>query len=178
MKERLKRWGSVFAWTTLIYSTLYIVRPICSFLKENIPFSIVANFLLVALFSAIIFLFLRKVKVRMISTYVLLLLILSMYLFGFMSIKITEEKIHFIEYGILVFLVYWASIVDFKDPHSYIIAFFVAFFVGWADEGIQYLLPNRYYDIRDVVFNGVGSALGLCLIFIMRREIIQKTPSI
>jgi hypothetical protein len=29
---------------------------------------------------------------------------------------------------------------------------------GWLDEGIQAVLPNRYYDHRDVVFNGAAAA--------------------
>ena len=31
--------------------------------------------------------------------------------------------------------------------------------VGWGDEGIQALLPNRVYDLRDAVLNLVGGAL-------------------
>jgi hypothetical protein len=32
---------------------------------------------------------------------------------------------------------------------------------GWADEGIQFLLPNRYYDLRDVGFNAAAAALAI-----------------
>jgi len=32
---------------------------------------------------------------------------------------------------------------------------------GWFDEGIQYLLPERYYDLRDVAFNAAAGALAV-----------------
>ena len=32
---------------------------------------------------------------------------------------------------------------------------------GWLDEGIQGLLPNRVYDLRDVGFNALAGALAL-----------------
>ena len=31
--------------------------------------------------------------------------------------------------------------------------------LGWLDEGIQALLPNRVYDLRDVFFNSVAAGL-------------------
>ena len=33
--------------------------------------------------------------------------------------------------------------------------------VGWLDEGVQGLLPNRMYDLRDVAFNALAAALAL-----------------
>jgi VanZ family protein len=32
---------------------------------------------------------------------------------------------------------------------------------GWIDEGIQHLLPSRYYDLRDVGFNAAAGALAV-----------------
>ena len=37
----------------------------------------------------------------------------------------------------------------------------VAGAAGWADEGIQFLLPNRYYDWRDVGLNLLGAVLAV-----------------
>jgi len=30
-------------------------------------------------------------------------------------------------------------------------------FLGWLDEGIQAILPNRVYDIRDMNFNDLAA---------------------
>ena len=33
--------------------------------------------------------------------------------------------------------------------------------LGWLDEGIQWLLPNRVYDIRDVGFNALAAVMAV-----------------
>jgi hypothetical protein len=39
---------------------------------------------------------------------------------------------------------------------------------GWLDEGIQYLLPNRWYDLADVALNAASGALGAGLVALLR----------
>ena len=45
--------------------------------------------------------------------------------------------------------------------------------LGWIDEGIQAILPNRVYDIRDVGFNALAGlmavAAGLVLAWVRQR---------
>ena len=70
-----------------------------------------------------------------------------------------EERIHFIQYGLLGFLMFKM----FKS-FSFIIlgvSVLMLFLVGGVDEIIQYFLPNRVGDIRDVIFNFLGGLLGL-----------------
>ena len=38
---------------------------------------------------------------------------------------------------------------------------------GWIDEGIQEILPNRFYDLRDVAMNAAGGALAVFSIWIL-----------
>jgi len=33
--------------------------------------------------------------------------------------------------------------------------------LGWADEGIQEALPNRVYDLRDVLFNSLAGLMAV-----------------
>lgn len=40
-------------------------------------------------------------------------------------------------------------------------AFALTTAAGWTDEGIQYLVPERYYDLRDVAFNASAAALAI-----------------
>jgi hypothetical protein len=41
---------------------------------------------------------------------------------------------------------------------------------GWIDEGIQALLPSRYYDLRDVAFNAAAGLMALAAIAIFSRN--------
>jgi len=170
-KQRLWRWLFVFLGTALIYSTLYIVRPLCEYLRATTPFNIVVNVIMFGLLFLIIFVTIKFSSVRRKSTLSLLIVAVVAYIFGFIALKIPEEKIHFIEYGILAYLVFRAISLDLKGgPLVYFLSFLLVSLIGWGDEGIQHILPNRYYQTQDVLLNSISGALGLYLTYIVRRE--------
>jgi hypothetical protein len=76
-----------------------------------------------------------------------------------------EERTHLFEYGLLAVLVHQALTERAGNgrrvPAPAVIAVAVTGLLGWLDEGIQALLPNRVYDIRDV---GVNALAGLMAI--------------
>ena len=168
--QRLKAWLFVVLWVFCIYSTLYIVRPICEFLKTNMSFPLVINIGLFILLFGSIFLFIKNTVIQKKSTYALIFLLVLIYLAGFMILEIPEEKIHFIEYGVLAFLVFRAVSIDYKGFKAYGLAFVITSLLGWGDEGIQYLLPNRYYQLKDVLLNSMSGAMGLFFTFVIHRE--------
>lgn len=83
-----------------------------------------------------------------------------------------EEALHFIQYG-LVGGFFYAALLERRRTRAprhgpsfltrlpAVSAFFLTVAAGWADEGIQYVLPNRYYDLRDVAFNATAAALAI-----------------
>mgnify|MGYP001590645513 CR=1 FL=1 len=156
-------------WTLAIYITLYPVRPVCEFLKRTIPFELWINIFLAACLSGIAILFFRKYKVTDFRGYVLLLITISGYLYGLATIPHPEEKIHFIEYGILAYLVFRALRLDHGAGAAYAGALALTAALGWVDEGIQHFLPNRYYQISDVALNAVSGFLGLLLVCAFQR---------
>jgi VanZ family protein len=81
-----------------------------------------------------------------------------------------EEAMHFVQYGLFAVLVYGAleerrrATTDGPSSwirHPALTAVAFTALAGWVDEGIQYLLPNRYYDLRDVAFNAGAGALAV-----------------
>lgn len=173
--QRLKLWSFVGTWVFIIYSTLYIVRPICNFLKSHIAFNLFANIIMFCLLWSIIIFFLVEFEIRKKSTYALLAFIALIYMYGFIFlVEFPEEKIHLVEYGFLAVLVYRALVVDFNDLFSYFMAFVITALLGWGDEGIQYILPNRYYQTQDVILNLISGGLGLFFMFAIQREIYAK----
>ena len=123
---------------------------------------------LLAIVIAVVFIkgkFLRRP-----SSYFLLAVILALYVREMVVLSIPEERLHLIEYGLLAFLVYRALALDMKDRWAFPGALLITFLIGWGDEGIQYLLPNRYYQFKDVCLNGVSAALGLALVYVVRRD--------
>lgn len=85
---------------------------------------------------------------------------------------VLQERLHLLEYG-AVALAFRAAIAASlgarggggraAGPAMLAAAFGATVAAGWLDEGIQALLPNRYYDIRDVGFNALAGALALAV---------------
>ena len=70
-------------------------------------------------------------------------------------LEIPEERVHFLEYGVLGFFVLKAT------NEKVFITFVFVSLVGAVDEFIQFLLPQRVGELRDVLMNIVGGALGI-----------------
>lgn len=123
------------------------------------------------LFAGIIIIFLIKFEIRKKSTHALLVFIALIYMSVIVFlVQFPAEKIHLAEYGFLAVFVCRALAVDFNDFYSYFMAFIITALLGWGDEAIQHLLPNRYYHIRDVMLNLISGGLGLFFMFTIQRE--------
>jgi VanZ family protein len=48
-----------------------------------------------------------------------------------------------------------------RVPTPAVLAIGVTALIGWLDEGIQALLPNRFYDIQDVGFNALAALMAI-----------------
>lgn len=101
-----------------------------------------------------------------------LLAILSLY--GLLLARYTSiiaEKVHLLEYGYLSYL----ALKVFKDMRSrevsYICVIITVVVVGYLDELIQKILPNRVYDMRDVYLNVLSGLLGLALVRLLNPQV-------
>ena len=79
------------------------------------------------------------------------------------QIKIPQERIHILEYAVLG----WLSVKDLNRENKKVKASFLAciycIIVGILDELFQAILPYRFFDWRDVIFNGAGGGWGITL---------------
>lgn len=92
-----------------------------------------------------------------------------------------EEALHFVQYGAVGGFAY-AALAESRRrlaeegaagllaprPAPAVAAFLATAAAGWIDEGIQHLLPNRYYDLRDVAFNAAAGALAIAAVVSLR----------
>ena len=161
-------------WLLCIYASLPIARPLTEFLRTKIPLNPLITLSFFITFLWINFVLIKKIKIKKRSSYVLLAAITLVGIFILNYIKIPEEKIHFLQYGLLAFLIHRALTWDVSKIKSYWITLILTSACGWIDEGLQHLLPRRYYDTRDVLFNILGGILGLCVVFIIRMEDTKK----
>ncbi len=76
-----------------------------------------------------------------------------------------EERTHLFEYGIVAVLIYQALSERARHgrrvPAPAVLALVATVALGWIDEGLQALIPNRVYDNFDVVRNTVAALIGI-----------------
>ena len=76
-----------------------------------------------------------------------------------------EERTHLFEYGVVAVLIYQALRERARGGHRVrvpaLLALVATALLGWLDEGIQALLPNRVYDDFDVLSNAIAALIGI-----------------
>ncbi len=94
--------------------------------------------------------------------------------------SVPEECVHLLEYGMLGGLIYTALVerqrrrdalsADFTGPWAPAVgAILATALLGWVDEAIQFWLPERYYDARDIALNAVAGVLAVLALEASRR---------
>ncbi len=176
-------WAAASAWLLLIYSTLYIARPITEWLRERnlLRLTVGAVFLAAGVGVA---LWARRRRLRgwqlavVAAGGVVVLLLAS-------RLRLPEERLHFVEYGLFAALVHSAL----RAGSARFVGAWTAglsALAGLGDELIQGLLPNRYFGWRDVAMNaGAGLLVALVLALVAGHpadlsrgdKYVWKTPS-
>jgi hypothetical protein len=146
-----------------IYATLGVVRPVANYLRDSgwMRISVAVCFVLAGAFM--LWLIFRDPRRRSLRTALTLACTAAVYSAVIYPMDSPEEKIHFIEYGVVGLLAY-------ESFRRYWVALLFVAAAGWIDEGIQALLPSRYYDLRDVAFNAAAGALALLARYALTYE--------
>ena len=156
----MKRWGIVTFYVLLIYTTLGVVRSLSSFFESAgllTGVTVVMGFLFTTL------LLLVKRPPLGSKSYLLRCLILIVILVWGRHMEFVVERVHLVEYSFLGILCAWALDGSGHWPTRWPLAVGLVILIGYGDEGIQWLLPNRVYDLRDVIINALAGALGVAL---------------
>ncbi len=82
----------------------------------------------------------------------------TMYSSAYLDIS-PEEAIHFLEYGFLGLLIFRALSHRLRDSGIYIAAVLVGTLIGAADEFVQWVVPRRFFDFRDIWLNAYALIL-------------------
>ena len=77
------------------------------------------------------------------------------------QLQSSVEAIHFVEYAALGVLFFRAWRGPARDPLVYPLALAGVALVAWTDEFLQWLMPGRFWDFRDVRLNVLAGVVGL-----------------
>jgi len=154
-------------WVVLCSITIFLIVPVAQaiqrFVAKNLGREFFIYFVLVVLLSAFIFLLyflIFKLKVRSASNYIWLSIVTGFYTYITLKlIKAPAEATHFLEYGLLGFFLFKALSYHVKDKSIYFTATLFVLFVGIFDEILQWIIPQRMWDFRDVGLNALSGGL-------------------
>ena len=176
-RER-RLWSALVVVLVAIYATLAHAPAIATFLRERN--SLTATIFLLSLCSLVVIatFFVRGRPGRAeIATGAGILIV---YLMAWLRIGVgtPEERTHLFEYSLVAALVHEALLERQENgrhvPAPAILALIVSILLGWLDEGIQSLLPNRVHDMMDVLFNALAATTIIgarCLLEFLRRRV-------
>ena len=101
--------------------------------------------------------------------------ILTVYLLAWLRLGSWEERTHLFEYALVAALVHEA-LLERRDngrrvPAPALLALILSISLGWLDEGIQSLLPNRVFDFEwiDVAFNSIAATIIIGMRWVVAR---------
>lgn len=96
--------------------------------------------------------------------------LLAVYLVLFLRLGLAERS-HLIEYSVLAIFIHRAlSERAGQESQSLRVAFYafgLSFGIGIFDELLQLFTPNRVFDLEDILFNGLASAMAIGSVLIL-----------
>jgi len=150
-------WLVVLAWTVVIFITIPLARTIQREFERL--FGSGGYFIAAGIIGVFFFLFVliyiyrrRKVNISHRLGWFIALIIASVWLMKF-QLQTPAEAIHFFEYGILSFFLFRACSHHVRDWLIYPISVFLLIMIASADEFLQWMMPGRYWDFRDIRLN-------------------------
>ena len=162
-KRERRLWVWALAILVPIYSTLGVTGAVTGFLRQRnlLEVSFVLGLLLAV--GATIVQWVKRSPGR--GEIWVALGVAAAYFMVWVRIETPEERTHLFEYGLVAIFIYRALIERRRNgrriPRPAVLAVVVSALLGWLDEGIQAILPNRVYDIRDVGFNALTGVMAV-----------------
>jgi len=156
-------WFLVFLCALTIFLIVPLARRIQAFVSTHWGQALFGYSVLLAVAAAFVitlYFLIFRLKIRSLSNYLWLTAVTILYVYFTLKLwTIPVEAVHFLEYGLLGFFLFRALKFYFHDSSIYLIAFLSGALVGIFDEILQWMVPLRYWDIRDVGLNALSSAL-------------------
>jgi len=170
MSLKQKCWTAVLGWITLIFALMVEGRPLINFAKVHAQFPLLI-FMVYGILAAgfVLFLF-YELALRKLSTYLFLFAAFLVYTWVLSQVKELEEIAHFVEYGVLSCLIFFALSFDVKGKWVWLAAFGLTAAIGTIEEILQLWVPTRIFDPHDIVKNILAAFFGLLFTAIVQRE--------
>ena len=166
---RSRLWAIIWAFILAIYLSLPFMRALLGFLKDTVGrgnVGLVLNGALLVCGCMLLSMGLRRSWKALLQVSIPIAIMAAVAY----QLHIPEERVHFLEYGLLGILVQktarQSTWVQFGMASLFVVL------VGVGDECIQWWLPTRVGDFRDVGMNALAGVLGVWM-----GKVLFWTPS-
>lgn len=160
-----KLWLWVFLCSMGIFATIPVARNLQKFVYNTVGrefFTYVVLFVVCIGLAILLYLFIFKLKVKKISQYIWLFICAGLYIYHTIQLRAhPEEAIHFLMYGLLSYFLFKALSYRIHDWTVYLTAVFFVLFIGTTDEFLQWMMPQRFWDFKDVGLNMLAGGIFL-----------------
>ncbi len=164
MKKK-KFWA--WLWVALCILAIFLVVPLARTIQSFVstrwgrPFFGYAVLVSVGIaFLGVIYVLFFRLRIRSFWRLLWLASVAALYVYFTLKLwRTPEEAVHFLEYGLLGFLLFRALSLSIQDKSIYAAAFLIASLVGIGDEILQWMMPGRFWDFRDVGLNALAAGL-------------------
>jgi len=162
-RKKVSSWGAVLVWSVVIFLTIPFARKIQQFFEHALGTGVylTAAGIVGVFFAVVVLIFLLRRPAQYIrKRLVWLIVILAASVWVMQSqLQTPAEALHFFEYGILGFLLFRAWSHDVRDWLIYPIAAISLVMIASVDEFIQWMVPGRYWDFRDIRLNMMAGVI-------------------
>lgn len=175
-----RSWLHVALWSLVIFVTIPFARALRETVAERIGVELfLYSTVVVALIGgAWALASLRKRQVPTGAYLWLFGVVVAFIAYAYHLRRIPEEAIHVAEYGVLGLLVYRALSHRIHDYTIYPVAAIMVGMIGMLDEYIQWAVPSRVFDLRDIRTNFIAGALSqVAIAGGLRPSIVASSPS-
>ncbi|MCF8080105.1 MAG: VanZ family protein [Desulfobacterales bacterium] len=164
--QALLPWAFLFLWTILLFSGLLLAPRLWTAARSFLPGS-AALLPWAGLMTILVFLTTGLLRSASAPRGRLLLLVAGWAAaFGGCTALLSRypvEPIHAAEYVVLALLARWSFKTIVSGNRVWLWSFLFASGIGTVEEVLQYWVPGRVYDPRDLVLNGCSVFFGLLL---------------
>lgn len=163
-----KKRGLLYSWSAILLSIPLLSvfgRPLQQWVIPNLGYNLIAGLIFFALAAALAGLFQALYRSGDRSAFVHIAWVLPLFLVGPLLLGRVEERLHFLVFGL-----FGGASMFLYAPRA---AFLLCLAVAAGDEVLQYYLPDRVGDWRDVAMNALASvaaALFVWLAFVSPRR--------
>ena len=150
-------WFPVVLCSVIIFATIPVARSFQEMVYNTIGREFFTYFVVITVISGsviLIYFLTCRLKIRRRSQYLWIFICTGLYLYNTIQLdEHPEEAVHFLEYGILSYFIFRALGRKVRDTTVYVSALFFVSFIGTMDEFLQWMMPQRFWDLRDIGLN-------------------------